>query len=465
MKINYVYALFFGIVILFGSCKKQDNFLDEKPNQALSAISSLTDVQNLLNNERLFNLYISPGVAETSTDDYYLLYARYSAALGPQDQNAYIWAHTDIYPVNGGFFDWDQPYQAIYVANIALESLNKLTISAGQQQLANQLKGIALFDRAFSYYNLLQTYSLPYDSTKASSELGIPLRLTSDFNIKAPRESEATCYSQVLQDLQSALPLLPEKPQRFTQPAKITVNALLARIYNALGSYNKALVYANAALTENGTLTDYNTLTSDSTDFLFTTSDKYPLAEDIFHCTLNSPVASGVRGANVDSTLYSLYDDNDIRKSYFFVNFFGGIRFIGSYEFLNFGFEYCGLATDEMYLIRAESNARLGNVSSAMSDLNLLLKNRYKTGTLITRTASSADDALSQILIERRKELLYRGLRWTDLRRLNQDPRFAVTLKRVLNGVTYTLPPNDPRYAISIPWDEINQSGIPQNPR
>jgi hypothetical protein len=90
---------------------------------------------------------------------------------------------------------------------------------------------------------------------------------------------------------------------------------------------------------------------------------------------------------------------------------------------------------------------------------------RWAKGTFIPFTASSSDDALIQILNERRKELLYRGLRWTDLRRLNKDPRFAITLKRIINGVSYTLPPNDNRYAWPIPDNEIALTNMPQNER
>ena len=100
-----------------------------------------------------------------------------------------------------------------------------------------------------------------------------------------------------------------------------------------------------------------------------------------------------------------------------------------------------------------------------MNDLNALLKKRYLTGTYIDRTASSANDALVQILTERKKELAFRGLRWMDLRRLNREPQFATTLTRVINGQTYTLQPNSIRYALPIPDDEIALSGLQQNPR
>ena len=40
-----------------------------------------------------------------------------------------------------------------------------------------------------------------------------------------------------------------------------------------------------------------------------------------------------------------------------------------------------------------------------------------------------------------------------------------ITLKRDLDGTIYTLPPNDPRYVMPIPQDEINLSHIEQNAR
>jgi len=49
--------------------------------------------------------------------------------------------------------------------------------------------------------------------------------------------------------------------------------------------------------------------------------------------------------------------------------------------------------------------------------------------------------------------------------RLNLDKIRAVTLYRHLNGNVFTLPPNDPRYALLIPEAVIKQSGIAQNIR
>jgi hypothetical protein len=82
------------------------------------------------------------------------------------------------------------------------------------------------------------------------------------------------------------------------------------------------------------------------------------------------------------------------------------------------------------------------------------------------RTAANASDALVQIITERRKELVFRGCRWTDLRRLSGDSRFAYTLTRTLLGQTYTLPPGDPRYTLQVPAYVITSSNgtIAQTP-
>ena len=116
-------------------------------------------------------------------------------------------------------------------------------------------------------------------------------------------------------------------------------------------------------------------------------------------------------------------------------------------------------------MIKAECSARAGNVADAMTYLNTLLRKRYVTGTYVDKTAASADEALRIVLTERRKELLMHGQRWSDLRRLNKDPRFAKTITRVVKGQTYTLQPNSLQYTLPIPDDVISQAPtIIQNP-
>jgi hypothetical protein len=101
----------------------------------------------------------------------------------------------------------------------------------------------------------------------------------------------------------------------------------------------------------------------------------------------------------------------------------------------------------------------------ALQDLNKLLINRYRTGTFTPISASSSSEALDIILRERKKEMVNRGVRWADLKRLNKEGVRAVNIKRLLNGTEYILPPNDARYTLLIPLEVIRLSDLPQNSR
>jgi hypothetical protein len=108
----------------------------------------------------------------------------------------------------------------------------------------------------------------------------------------------------------------------------------------------------------------------------------------------------------------------------------------------------------------------MGDFTGAMNLLNSLLQKRWRTGTFTPLTASNADEALIKIITERRKELPFTGhIPWIDLRRLNKDPRFSRTLKRIIDNTTYQLLPNSPNYVFPIPDEEIRLTGIPQNIR
>jgi len=185
--------------------------------------------------------------------------------------------------------------------------------------------------------------------------------------------------------------------------------------------------------------------------------------EVIFQSTLaNSTVIGSQR--RIEPTFYAKYDNSDLRKSCFFGTSAGLITFKGSYS----GDVLCfsGLAVDEQYLIRAECYAREGSIDLAMNDLNSLMKKRWNSAPGVIYpvfTAVDANEALTKILVEREKELFGRGLRWSDLRRLNRDPRFVKTITRTVAGVSYTLKPNSFQYTFPIPDDVILKTGIAQN--
>jgi len=445
------------VVLVAASCRK---YLSRIPDQSLVIPTSVDDYRNLLDND-LMTQNSTPGLGPLGVDDYFVSYNNW-LMLSPPMNTAYNW-QDDIYEGQSSF-SWDNPYQAIYYANVVLDGLGGLSVSASGMTEYNAVRGSAFFYRAFHFYELEETFGQPYVPSTAGSALGIPLRLSENPDQADSRSSVNTVYHQIITDLQQAIPLLPSGVQwsNRNRPCQPAAYALLARAYLTMQDTADAEASADSSLALYSGLVDYNTVDS-------TKAHPFPEGgnnEVLFQCSaFNYQVLYDFQ-AEVDTNLYRSYDPNDLRRAVFFrtaPSGDGGVCFKGGYTGQIYLFS--GLATDEVFLIRAECRARRGDTVDALADLNTLLAARFRAGSFVPYTAASALQALTEVLTERRKETLFRELRWADLRRLNQDPRHAIGLVRVLGTMRDSLPPMDERYTYPIPNDEIMLGGIQQNPR
>lgn len=446
-----VILLFVTMAILLSSCKK---FLDAKTDKKLVVPESLQDVQALLDSYSLLNAYY-PSIGGQSDDDFYLLY-NYWNSLSIFNQNNYVW-EKESYNNN----EWQYLYQMVLYTNISLETLEKISSTANNLNDWKRIKGAALFFRAYAFFQVAQFYAIPYDKNTASQSPGIPLRLSSDVNFKTQRSTLQEAYDQVIKDYKDAIQLLPVVTAPISRPSKAAAYAALSRTYLTMENYEMAGKFADSCLQLYSVLIDYNALDTNSTT-PFTMFNK----EVIFPSRILGTGMLSVDNWKVDSILYRSYDQNDLRRALFYKsNGSSTFGFKGNYDGTTSSTMFNGIAVDEIYLIRAECKARLGDKDSAMSDLNTLLIKRWKTSTFSPYIASNKEEALQKVLTERRKELASRCLRWFDLRRLNKNPLTQKTLVRVLNGQIYQLPPNDPRYTQYIPLDIIGMTGMQQNKR
>ena len=451
-KMTFMFAVV--TVLVLSSCS--DKWLEAKPDESLIVPSKIDDFQALLDNTSTFNTTQSSGLGEISAGDFYITYSSWQSLFTTKEKMAYVWGSTKDFYGTESSSDWENAYKRILNANVVLDGIQKVKPIPGTEKGWDNVKGSALFFRAFDYYHLLQEFCKVYIPTTANIDLGLPLRLNYDVNVVHKRTALKAVYDQVIEDLQSAASLLGPAPLFKTRPSKQAAFALLARTYLSMEMYEQAGLYADSALKIQSVLLDYSKVNSGPT---------YPLLrfnpEVIFHNTFSYGIFN-ISKLIVVPELYNNYSSEDYRRTLFFRAVAGGVTFRGHYggDKNLFG----GLATDELYLIRAESNARRGELNATLSDLNFLLQHRYKTG-FSPMISNDATEVLRLVLNERRKELAFRGIRWSDLRRLNKDERFAVTLSRTLNGQTYQLSPNDKRYVIPIDEQEIRLSGIEQNER
>ncbi|MBB5436952.1 hypothetical protein HDC92_000616 [Pedobacter sp. AK017] len=462
MKTKLYYLL---IILILVSCKKQDEWLDKKANISDVIPVTLNDMQALLDNDDVLNRQY-PALGLIASDNFFVSNS-YLAATYTLERTSYKWASDIFEGLTTEGFDWSVCYKQIEYANIVLDGINKVAHS--NQNEYDNIKGQALFFRAYSLYHLMQVFGKPYIPGRESVDLGVIVKLSSDINVKAQRSTVQACYDQIIADLKSAETLLPQYALYKTRPSKIAAHAMLSKVYLNMQNYNQAYVYAGLVLAQEHSLLDFNSISKTPT-YPFPRFPGVVNSEILFFSSSQTYSMFGLSTMFVDPGLYGLYVANDLRKTLFFrTNADGTYSFRGRYTGTTPLFN--GLAINETMLIQAECLARAGSTEAAMTVLNGLLKTRWikdsnGNSTYVDRMAANAEDALKIILIERRKELPFTGnLRWEDLRRLNQDARFAKTLVRDIAGVSYSLPPNDLRYTYPIPPAEMNVHSVIQNER
>lgn len=423
-----------------------DDWLDVKSKNSDVILSTVVDYQSLLDNTTVMNT--TPGLSIIASDNIHLLENTALTAGLQAERNAYIWKK-DIYEgaIGVGTGDWTVPFRAIAYANIALEGMDKLTTSSVGR---DHVRGSALFYRGFHYYQLLQLYAKPYQEG-ANEPCALPQRFVSDIENEGSFGTVEGCYEQVITDLKASVDLLPLTPVHKTRPSKLGALAMLAKVYLLMEKYDQALTYTEEYLNSQTELLDFATLNTSAT-LPFPTLD-VGNKEIIFYAGPISYTLLSFGNLRINEALFAKYRDNDLRKAAFFrPNADGTKSFKGRYTG-TVGL-FSGLATNEIMLINAECLARIGRWKDAGDVLNKLCTRRYKDYAAPTNETS--EELLQRILEERNKELLFTGsCRWEDLRRLNKDTKFAITLVRKLAGKEYMLPPNDARYSFPVIPQEI----------
>jgi tetratricopeptide (TPR) repeat protein len=368
-------------------------------------------------------------------------------------QNSYTWQDR-IYDPSQGDSDWIGLYKAIYYSNVILDGV--MSSEKGTDAEKKEIYAEAFVHRAFAYLQLVNVYGPQFDPASANSEKAVPLLLKPDLFSSLDKSTVAQVYDQIIADLTDALANdIQDTPEFNVLPSKRAVYALLARTYLLMGSYQLSLDNAQKALAMQSSLIDLNTY---ATGFSAPVLIKNP--EIIFSKTL---LLSYV-GAPLSNDLLNSFESTDLRYDYYTI---AGTNFSPTYTGRGYGMSRyspttginVGVSVPEMYLISAECYARLGQPQKAVDNLNILRAKRYKTAAAYKVNAATNKEALDLVLIERQKELIGRGFRWFDQRRLNLDPVYRKTYTRVFKTASYTLEPNSDGYVFP-----INQNYIDLNP-
>lgn len=473
MKMKLIYLLIASSLLNLMSCKK--DFLDIVPKgqmipQTTADYRKILDfVGNKNNVGHKTAILVTYGIVNLLADDYQVGDSSdYKSMITTDRAYWYHWGKEGGYPADQEDPDWRALYGQIYIMNSALNGIPNAT---GPQTEKDELMAEAKFHRAFCFLGLVNIYSKHYTPASAATEMGVPLRLTVSLTESLERASIQETYDQIIKDLTEAIPHLEVDQGIYNhRPTSSAAHALLARTYLYMGNYEKALEHAEKSLGITDFLYDLNVaLNRDTAADNFNSFDPMPRSWDDKEILIQKETTYDRRMYRYSympaspQTVNALYDTtNDLRfRNYFALNSGGtSYEFTGTIKRWDDAYYYpqVGLTVPEMYLTRAEANARLNNLANAINDLNLLRSKRYITGSYTPYNVNDYNQGqiIQMVKDERRRELWGRGVRWFDLKRYNALDGANITIERQFTGGT--LMPGDDGWVVPIAQLYINQN-------
>lgn len=388
-------------------------------NDATATAALLGIYSGLEDANLLYNLTLYPAL---SSDE---------AVVHSSSQSVLDFATNSLTPENSTINNlWSNLYNQIYKCNATLDALeysNGVTESVRQQ-----LKGEALFLRAYFYFYLTNLYG------------DIPLVLSSDYTISSTVGQSNTndVYNQIKKDLLTAKSLLAEdyldgsnKPSAERLRAnKWAASALLAKLYLHQLDYYNAEVESKALIN----VSTFQLV--DNLDQVFLKNSK----EAVWQVQPPSPRNSTSNGhyfiltsrpstSSVSGDLYQSMDSIDKRRNHWIQSIVSsGQTYYYPYKYRNQGnvvvaTEYTMmLRLAEVYLILAESQILQDKLPEGAFSLNLI---RSRAG-LSPTTAVTREELLDAVYRERRFEMMFEmGTRWIDLKRSGRASEVLAPLK------------------------------------
>lgn len=334
---------------------------------------------------------------------------------------------------------WTPNYTFIFLCNSAIAGLtaaNGLTPSVQQQLL-----GESYFMRAFYYFYLVNLYG----------DVAMPTTTNYVVNETLPRTPQAAVWQQIIADLKQAQNLLSTNYLDGTllntttervRPTKWAASALLARSYLYTGDFHNAELQADAVI-NNVSLYSLDTLNG---VFLKNSTEAIWQLQPVNQGwnTADAQVfiipPTGLDGVNyqvsLSNSLMAAFEMGDSRKANWIDSVTtNGVTYYYPYKYKSAIYgnpvtEYLMLLRlGEQYLIRAEAEVQLSDLTDGADDLNVI-RSRANLSPISGTIAAGKSSLLGAIYHERQVELFTElGHRWLDLKRTN-------TVDAVMDAVT-----------------------------
>ncbi|HLZ87413.1 MAG TPA: RagB/SusD family nutrient uptake outer membrane protein [Puia sp.] len=447
-----------SLVLVVAGCSK--NFINKTPNDSLLTSQALGDanaLQSALNGayNQLGQVSVYgrdlPVVGDLMADNTYVQLKNSNRYIS---QYNYSVTKLDAVPSEV----WPGCYAAILRANQIIDS--KLTGTK-----VNEIKAQAYAIRALMYFKLVTYFAKPY--TTDTTALGVPLVLHYAPYALPTRNTVGTVYNQMVSDLKAAMPIAPAYVNSVTLN-KYAIEGLLARVYLYMADYKDAEAAATDVINNSGfSLVSAANLPAfwanpgvqtDQTEVMFEVNQDV-LVNNGFD-DFGGIYFNGYADLYCSGQLYNLYSQTDARIALID----SGTTAAGTFAWQVVKFPNAGnsdkdnlkvIRLAEVYLIGAESAARLNDPTTAQGWLNTLMTNRDPA---FAGYSDIGQTLINDIIQERRKELAFEGDRFFDLNRLGLQINRAANagaLPAGIGNVNLTIAWPDNRRVAPIPNAEI----------
>lgn len=472
MKTQYIYIKLIVVFLALGlyGCESEEDFLESDFN-GVTTVGKVEDFSLLLNSTDITGSGSFTGVYPMAVMSDNVTFAVPNLrGLEPALFEAHSWEEY-IYPRGTDPSAWTASYKKIFIYNTVLNEIEMASDANEPENIekVKELKAEALLGRAYEHLLVANLFAQPYSAANASKP-GIPYVMHADITIDTPsRETLDDTYSKIEADLLQAITNLPDENFKGnTRGSKMGAYGTLARMYLYKQNYIKVAEYTEKALNINSNYQDYTapTFFALQTPSANNPDNVYSRAIAVGNLFFNaSPSTDLVNLFKLpfpfpsNPGLLGLYD---ARVNLYFIN-------IGRFVYgTSFFFVDHGISTPELILTRAEALARENQLTEALQLLNDFRKKRIKTilGPFpFPLFSTDKEQVINWVLEERRKEVANKGLRFSDMRRLQLEGRIGTVTHDLGNGNMVTLDEGSPRYTLAIPRTVIDETGMEQNPR
>ncbi|MFV0553818.1 MAG: RagB/SusD family nutrient uptake outer membrane protein [Mangrovibacterium sp.] len=136
---------------------------------------------------------------------------------------------------------WTASYKTIVGCNTIIERAEE-----GQSDEIDHMIGQNYFLRGMVYFYLTNVFGRPYNQSPETN-LGVPLKLTTDVNDQPSRSTVKDCYARVISDLKKASSLM-SLELTASYGTKEAAQALLSRVYLYMEENDLAITYADSVM-------------------------------------------------------------------------------------------------------------------------------------------------------------------------------------------------------------------------